>query len=300
MIALIGLVDELCKETKINLRLLDNANNVLFDNLPSIESNITRKIYINDKKYKIILDQDNIKIIPIIEYIFNKFSEESNIIEEIIEGKKQWESLELESITNAKNMILIESNNKNEVFEIVKNTYDTKDVYVGEVYDRIIVVGELEDVIDHAFSLKETIDHILGSKCKISIASFENNYKEFIRAYNNNLVALKIGRKFQIKPEIYDIKNMYLEKAIYNLSNEYIDELKEEYKDIFSGFNHELIQTLEEILKCDLSLTKAAKKLFVHRNTLMYRIEKIKKETGFDIRNFKEATFLYILYMNSR
>ena len=300
MIALIGLVDELCKETKINLRLLDNANNVLFDNLPSIESNITRKIYINDKKYKIILDQDNIKIIPIIEYIFNKFSEESNIVEEIIEGKKQWESLELESITNAKNMILIESNNKNEVFEIVKNTYDTKDVYVGEVYDRIIVVGELEDVIDHAFSLKETIDHILGSKCKISIASFENNYKEFIRAYNNNLVALKIGRKFQIKPEIYDIKNMYLEKAIYNLSNEYIDELKEEYKDIFSGFNHELIQTLEEILKCDLSLTKAAKKLFVHRNTLMYRIEKIKKETGFDIRNFKEATFLYILYMNSR
>ena len=300
MIALIGLVDELCKETKINLRLLDNANNVLFDNLPSIESNITRKIYINDKKYKIILDQDNIKIIPIIEYIFNKFSEESNIVEEIIEGKKQWESLELESITNAKNMILIESNNKNEVFEIVKNTYDTRDVYVGEVYDRIIVVGELEDVIDHAFSLKETIDHILGSKCKISIASFENNYKEFIRAYNNNLVALKIGRKFQIKPEIYDIKNMYLEKAIYNLSNEYIDELKEEYKDIFSGFNHELIQTLEEILKCDLSLTKAAKKLFVHRNTLMYRIEKIKKETGFDIRNFKEATFLYILYMNSR
>ena len=300
MIALIGLVDELCKETKINLRLLDNANNVLFDNLPSIESNITRKIYINDKKYKIILDQDNIKIIPIIEYIFNKFSEESNIVEEIIEGKRQWESLELESITNAKNMILIESNNKNEVFEIVKNTYDTREVYVGEVYDRIILVGELEDVIDHAFSLKETIDHILGSKCKISIASFENNYKEFIRAYNNNLVALKIGRKFQIKPEIYDIKNMYLEKAIYNLSNEYIDELKEEYKDIFSGFNHELIQTLEEILKCDLSLTKAAKKLFVHRNTLMYRIEKIKKETGFDIRNFKEATFLYILYMNSR
>ena len=300
MIALIGLVDELCKETKINLRLLDNTNNVLFDNLPSVESNITRKIYINDKKYKIILDQDNTKIIPIIEYIFNKFSEESNIVEEIIEGKKQWESLELESITNAKNMILIESNNKNEVFEIVKNTYDTREVYVGEVYDRIIVVGELEDVIDHAFSLKETIDHILGSKCKISIASFENNYKEFIRAYNNNLVALKIGRKFQIKPEIYDIKNMYLEKAIYNLSNEYIDELKEEYKDIFSGFNHELIQTLEEILKCDLSLTKAAKKLFVHRNTLMYRIEKIKKETGFDIRNFKEATFLYILYMNSR
>ncbi|MDU2157678.1 helix-turn-helix domain-containing protein, partial [Clostridium sp.] len=46
--------------------------------------------------------------------------------------------------------------------------------------------------------------------------------------------------------------------------------------------------------------SEAAKELYIHRNTLMYRIEKIKKETGFDIRNFKEATFLYILYMNSK
>lgn len=300
MIALVELIDELCKEIKINLRLLDNNNNILFDNLPSVESNITRKINVNDKKYKLILDQDNIKIIPIIEYMLNKLSIESNIIEEIIEGRKQWESLEVDSISSARNMILIESNNKNEVFEIVKNTYDTSDVYVGEVYDRIIVVGELEDIVDHAFSLKETIDHILGSKSKISISNFNNNYEGFIKAYNDNLIALKIGNKFQIKPEIYNIKDMFLEKAIYNLSNEYINEIKEEYKDIFTGFNHELIQTLEEILKCDLSLTKAAKNLFVHRNTLMYRIDKIKKETGFDIRNFKEATFLYILYMNSR
>lgn len=300
MIALVELIDELCKEIKINLRLLDNNNNILFDNLPSVESNITRKINVNDKKYKLILDQDNIKIIPIIEYMLNKLSVESNIIEEIIEGRKQWESLEVDSISSGRNMILIESNNKNEVFEIVKNTYDTSDVYVGEVYDRIIVVGELEDIVDHAFSLKETIDHILGSKSKISISNFNNNYEGFIKAYNDNLIALKIGNKFQIKPEIYNIKDMFLEKAIYNLSNEYINEIKEEYKDIFAGFNHELIQTLEEILKCDLSLTKAAKNLFVHRNTLMYRIDKIRKETGFDIRNFKEATFLYILYMNSR
>lgn len=300
MIALVELIDELCKEIKINLRLLDNNNNILFDNLPSVESNITRKINVNDKKYKLILDQDNIKIIPIIEYMLNKLSVESNIIEEIIEGRKQWESLELDSISSGRNMILIESNNKSEVFEIVKNTYDTSNVYVGEVYDRIIVVGELEDIVDHAFSLKETIDHILGSKSKISISNFNNNYEGFIKAYNDNLIALKIGNKFQIKPEIYNIKDMFLEKAIYNLSNEYINEIKEEYKDIFTGFNHELIQTLEEILKCDLSLTKAAKNLFVHRNTLMYRIDKIRKETGFDIRNFKEATFLYILYMNSR
>ena len=300
MSAIAGLIDEFCNEAKINLRLLDGNHNVIFDNLPSVESNITRKIKVNDRAYKIILDQDNIKIIPIIEYLLNKLSIDSNIIEEIIEGKKQWDSLEINSILNGKNMILIESSNKNETFEIVKNTYDSDEVYVGEVYDRIIVVGELEEVLDHALSLKETIDQIVGAKSKISVANFDSSFEGFNKAYKNNLIALKIGDKFQIKPEIYNIEEMYLERAIFNLSKEYIGELKEEYKDIFSGFNHELIQTLEEVLKCDLSLTKASKKLFVHRNTLMYRIEKIKKETGFDIRNFKEATFLYILYMNSK
>ena len=300
MSAIAGLIDEFCNEAKINLRLLDGNHNVIFDNLPSVESNITRKIKVNDRAYKIILDQDNMKIIPIIEYLLNKLSIDSNIIEEIIEGKKQWDSLEINSILNGKNMILIESSNKNETFEIVKNTYDSDEVYVGEVYDRIIVVGELEEVLDHALSLKETIDQIVGAKSKISVANFDSSFEGFNKAYKNNLIALKIGDKFQIKPEIYNIEEMYLERAIFNLSKEYIGELKEEYKDIFSGFNHELIQTLEEVLKCDLSLTKASKKLFVHRNTLMYRIEKIKKETGFDIRNFKEATFLYILYMNSK
>lgn len=300
MVELIGLIDEVCKETKIDIRLIDDSNNILFDNLSSIESNITKKICINNKNYKIVLNQDNIKILPIFEYMLNKFTGENNIIEDVLEGKKQWESLDIDSIKNAKNMILIESNNISEAFEILKKTYDIKEIYVGRVYDRIIVVGELEDMLDHALSIKETIDHIIGSKLKISINSFENNYESFIKAYNDNLMAIKIGKKFQIKPEIYNIKNMYLEKAIYNLSSEYINEIKEDYKDIFSRLSYELIQTIEEILKCDLSLTKASKKLFVHRNTLMYRIEKIKKETGFDIRNFKEATFLYILYMNSR
>lgn len=300
MVELIGLIDEVCKEIKIDIRLIDDSNNILFDNLLSIESNITKKICINNKNYKIILNQDNIKILPIFEYMLNKFTGENNIIEDILEGKKQWESLDIDSIKNAKNMILIETNNISEAFEILKKTYDIKEVYVGKVYDKIIVVGELEDMIDHALSIKETIDHIIGSKLKISINSFENNYESFIKSYNDNLMAIKIGKKFKIKPEIYNIKNMYLEKAIYNLSSEYIDEIKEEYKDIFSRLSYELIQTIEEILKCDLSLTKASKKLFVHRNTLMYRIEKIKKETGFDIRNFKEAIFLYILYMNIR
>ncbi|WP_111928633.1 PucR family transcriptional regulator [Clostridium tertium] len=298
--AMVELLNEVCKEANLKIRLLDVNNNEIYDNLPATESKVMRKISVNSKAYKIILEQDDIKIIPIVEYVLNKCIKRENIIQELLEGRKQWDVLNESLITKSNKMLLIETNKEDEVLEIVRDTYIDNDIYVGEIYDRIIVIGNLEDEKDHAFSLKETVIQDLGVNAKISISDLDYTFDGFKKAYNGAVQALEIGRKFKIKPEIYYLKDMYLEKAIFNLSSEYSNDLKEEYKDIFKGFNHELIQTLEEILKCDLSLTKAAKNLYIHRNTLMYRIEKIKKETGFDIRNFKEATFLYILYMNSK
>lgn len=300
MVEVVVLLKELCKDTELRVRVLDDNNNKIFDNLPSTESNVTRKISINGRNLKITLEQDNIKLIPMIEYTLNKLVVKENVIHELVEGRKQWDSLEDKNIKESTKLILIEVNNKNEALEIVKNTYDNDDIYVGEIYDRIIVLGDLEDELEHALSLKVTIDEVLGVKSKISIAEFDKGFEGFIKGYRGAVQALNIGNKFKIKPEVYNIKEMFLEKSIFNLSKEYTDDLMKEYKDIFNGFNYELTQTLEEVLKCDLSLTKAAKNLYIHRNTLMYRIEKIKKETGFDIRNFKEATFIYILYMNSK
>lgn len=300
MRAIVELLNELCNDTNIKVRLLDVNNNEIYDNLPSRESKIMRKITIDNEQYKIILEQEDMRIIPIVEYLLNKCIKKENIVQELLEGRKQWDVLKESIITKANKMLLIESNKEDEVLEIIRDTYLDNDFYVGEIYDRIIVVGNLEDEKDHAFSLKETIIQILGVNAKISISDLDGTFKGFKNSYKAAVQALDIGRRFKIKPEIYCLKDMYLERAIYNLSNEYSQNIKEEYKNIFKGFNYELIQTLEEILKCDLSLTKAAKNLYIHRNTLMYRIEKIKKETGFDIRNFKEATFLYILYMNSK
>lgn len=298
--AIVELLNEVCEKTNIKIRLLDCNNNEIFDNLPSTESKVIRKISVNNKIYKIALEQDDIRTIPIIEYVLNKCISKENIIEDLLEDRKQWDALSDNTITKSNKMLLIEASKESEVLEIVKNTYLDNDIYVGEIYDRIIVIGNLEDEEEHAVSLKDTIIQTVGVNAKISISDLDYTFEGFRKAYKGAVQALEIGKKFKVKPEIYCFKNMFLEKAIFNLSDEYSYELKEEYKDIFKGFNHELIHTLEEILRCDLSLTKAAKNLYIHRNTLMYRIDKIKKETGFDIRNFKEATFLYILYMNSK
>nr|WP_241393066.1 helix-turn-helix domain-containing protein [Clostridium tetanomorphum] len=65
----------------------------------------------------------------------------------------------------------------------------------------------------------------------------------------------------------------------------------------FDHFDGEIITTIEEFIKSDLNISDAAKKLFIHRNTLIYRLDKIYKETGFDIRNFKEASVFIIAFL---
>ena len=295
-----AILKDISYKSDVKLKLLDENNNEVFDNLPHSESKVKRKIKVNDLNYKILLDQDDIKIIPLVEYILNEFTKQENIIEDLLMGKKQWDNVQNSSITSSNKMLLIETQKENEALNIINETYIDDEIFVGEIHNRIIVIGNLEEEEEHAASIKETLTHDLGVKARISISDLNRTFEGFKKAYIESVQSLEIGKKFNIKPEIYSIKNMFLEKAIYNLNKDYSRELKEEYKDIFKGFNHELIQTLEEILRCDLSLTKAAKNLYIHRNTLMYRIEKIKKETGFDIRNFKEATFLYVVYMNSK
>lgn len=294
------ILEEVTEITKIKVRVLDKNNNEIFNNLKTSESKILRSIIVNDEVLKLYIEKDDIKVIPFVEYILNNLKVEDRTLEKILEGKKQWDSLLESPITKGSKMIIIESSNINEVIDIVKETYSSEEVYVGKIYDRIIIMGDLEEEEEYSISLKETIIQNLGVNSKFSISRLDGTLEGFKKSYKEANLALEIGTKFKIKPEIYNIKDMFLEKAIFNLKEEYSIETMEEYKDIFKGFNHELTQTLEEILSCNLSLTKAAKNLYVHRNTLMYRIDKIKKETGFDIRDFKEATFLYIIYINSK
>ncbi|MBR1925387.1 MAG: helix-turn-helix domain-containing protein [Clostridia bacterium] len=97
--------------------------------------------------------------------------------------------------------------------------------------------------------------------------------------------------------EIYQEK--LIEEIILSLPNQRIEFLENEY--FFSnGFkeflkNEELLLTIKEFLKNDLNVLKTSKKTFMHRNTLLYRIEKVKKLTGLDARCFEDAVVLEIL-----
>ncbi len=86
--AMVELLNEVCKEANLKIRLLDANNNEIYDNLPATESKVMRKISVNSKAYKIILEQDDIKIIPIVEYVLNKCIKRGKYNTGIIRRKK--------------------------------------------------------------------------------------------------------------------------------------------------------------------------------------------------------------------
>jgi len=94
-------------------------------------------------------------------------------------------------------------------------------------------------------------------------------------------------------------RNKLIEEIILSMPNSRVEFLESEF---FSnkGFkeflkNEELLLTINEFLKNDLNVLKTSKKTFMHRNTLLYRIEKVKKLTGLDAKCFEDAFVLEIL-----
>jgi DNA-binding PucR family transcriptional regulator len=137
----------------------------------------------------------------------------------------------------------------------------------------------------------------LYCKCYVSYGSIIYNVKDIKKAYEESKECITLSRSFGIKEDIFFYDKILFEKIVYNITPPVKQELLVRFKEKFNSFDSELINTIEEFVNCDLNISDAARKLYVHRNTLIYRLDKITKETGFDIRNFKEAAVFIIAFL---
>jgi hypothetical protein len=104
-------------------------------------------------------------------------------------------------------------------------------------------------------------------------------------------MASDLAFELGFKEGFYHIDKMTIYGLLYSIDDEKIDYY---LHGGYSGFvevvrDKELINTAEELFRCHLNISEAARKLYLHRNTLLYRIEKIKNLTGLDIKKFEEA-----------
>ncbi|CAM3011200.1 helix-turn-helix domain-containing protein [Paenibacillus sediminis] len=108
----------------------------------------------------------------------------------------------------------------------------------------------------------------------------------------------QLGRAFYVTEHIHLPWELQLERLIYSIPPEQRDRFIQEAEE-YTGLYHdkEIIATLDAFFKMDCNVSETAKHLYIHRNTLIYRLDKFKQETGLDVRSFKDAVAVKLMLL---
>lgn len=302
-------LQDLSNNTKINFSIISEDEYVIFTSKGFVENSniISVPVSICKNRGKIKLEHKFSSCSNLLKYIIeNKYKEmyltKEQILMDVLYGK---------DISNDKIcdiipfllqgcFVLLVSVDKNiyEALTLIKQIYkDEEDIISLIDDDKIIIIGSFTEVREHTKSIRDAINSNLFIKCKISFSSICHNKSDLIKCFNESKEALLLGKIYSLKEDILDYNKLLFEKVVYYLNIKTKQELMSIFNKKFNEFDYEMINTIEEFFNCGLNITDAARKLYIHRNTLIYRLCKIEKETGFDIRNFKDATVFVIAFL---
>ena len=130
-------------------------------------------------------------------------------------------------------------------------------------------------------------------------ADLENAFAEAAMAEARE--AINVGSHFRADERVFLYRRLLLERFLATIPNEAGAAYGARIFNVQTArlFNEEMVHTIEVFFKNNLNLSEAARKLYIHRNTLVYRLEKVQRLTGFDLRQFDDAvTFKLMMLLN--
>lgn len=152
----------------------------------------------------------------------------------------------------------------------------------------------------------KTISDMLASECFtrvfIGIGGFVDNIKDIAGSYREAQAALEVGHVFEMDKTIISYENLGIGRLIYQLPTTLCEMFLSEVfkKGSMEALDRETLLTIQCFFENNLNVSETSRKMFVHRNTLVYRLDKIKKVTGLDLREFENAiTFKVALMVKS-
>ena len=141
----------------------------------------------------------------------------------------------------------------------------------------------------------------------VGIGTVALHLRDLAKSYKEAQIAIEVGKVFDTEKYIINYENLGLGRLIYQLPTTLCEMFLVEIfkKNPIDSLDQETLFTIHKFFENNLNVSETARKLFVHRNTLVYRLEKIKKLTGLDLREFDDAiTFKVALmvkkYLTSR
>ena len=158
---------------------------------------------------------------------------------------------------------------------------------------------EGKDLYKLARQIEETVTEELHVKIVIGIGTIVTHIRELARAYKEAQVAIDVGKVFDTEKSIINYENLGIGRLIYQLPTTLCEMFLQEVfkKNPIDSLDQETLFTINKFFENNLNVSETARKLFVHRNTLVYRLEKIKKLTGLDLREFDDAITFKVALM---
>ena len=156
-----------------------------------------------------------------------------------------------------------------------------------------------EDMEKVAQSMEETLKNELRIKTIIGIGTVAEHLRELADSYKEAQTAIEVGKVFDTEKSIMHYENLGIGRLIYQLPTTLCEILLKEVfkKNSLDSLDQETLFTINKFFENSLNVSETSRKLFVHRNTLVYRLEKIRKLTGLDLRQFDHAIVFRVALM---
>ena len=150
-----------------------------------------------------------------------------------------------------------------------------------------------------ARTIEDTLRSELFVKTVIGIGTPAAHLRELADAYKEAQTAIEVGKVFDTEKSIINYENLGIGRLIYQLPTTLCDIYLSEVfkKNSIESLDHETLFTINKFFENNLNVSETSRNLFVHRNTLVYRLEKIKKLTGLDLRQFDHAIVFKVALM---
>ncbi|HBL41624.1 MAG TPA: CdaR family transcriptional regulator [Ruminococcaceae bacterium] len=232
------------------------------------------------------------------------------VLDNILPGDIYLKARELRFTSDSTRVVLlirIPEHNDVAIFDIVQNLFPdkSKDFIININETDIAIVKEVRSNIDTrdleklARSIADSLSSEAYTHCLIGIGTVVEGIKELARSFKEAQVALEVGKVFDTEKEIVSYDNLGIARLIYQLPTTLCEMfLREVFKrGSIDTLDHETLFTIQKFFENNLNVSETSRKLFVHRNTLVYRLEKINKLTGLDLREFDDAIVFKVALM---
>jgi len=194
--------------------------------------------------------------------------------------------------------------------EVVRNIFPAKqkDFVTAVDESSIVLVKELrekdrtEDIERYAHTVSDTLAAEAMSRGRVAIGTAVTDLKHVSASFKEAKMALEVGKIFETEKNVMNYEKLGVGRLIYQLP---LSMCRMFLNEALSGttvdsFDDETLVTVNKFFENHLNVSETSRQLYIHRNTLVYRLDKLQKMTGLDLRNFEDALLFKITLMVSK